>query len=225
MSPGSPEAAAPSSALGSVPAQILAKLSGMPRGGSWERAVSPRRGLDGASQSKRQPGWGWGRPDHVGPVSAEPLAQMAWLLLYIVLLPATCRLQRNRLTPECWGLRNPPGGKCSNRQEVSWSWAALLTHRDSGPLPSQSASWSSHLAGRCVWGTGPTCESKESVKGQRHLPLRIPKAHLHPAVTGPVSARHVPSGPHTFYLCSSPGAGDDFKACGQSEEHVEKMKG
>ena len=34
LSPGSPEAAAPSSALGSVPAQILAKLSGMPRAGA-----------------------------------------------------------------------------------------------------------------------------------------------------------------------------------------------
>lgn len=130
----------------------------------------------GRCLAEQAPAWlGVGPPGPRQPRSAEPLAQMAWLLLYIVLLPAMCRLQRNRLTPECWGLRNPPGGKCSNRQEVSWSWAALLTHRDSGPLPSQSASWSSHLAGRCVWGTGPTCESKESVKGQRHLPLESPK--------------------------------------------------
>ena len=162
----------------------------------------------GRCLAEQAPAWlGVGLPGPRQPHVAEPLAQMAWLLLYVVCLPSMCRLQRNRLTPECWGLRNPPGGKCSNRQEVSWSWAALLTHRDSDPLPSQSASWSSHLAGRCVWGTGPTCESKESVKGQRHLPLRIPKAHLHPAVTGPVSTLHVPSGPHTFYLCSSPGAG------------------
>lgn len=94
LSPGSPEAAAPSSALGSVPARILAKLSGMPRGGSWERAaVSPQRGLDGASQSKRQPGWGWGRPDHVspGPPSLWPRWPGCSYTLCFCLQCAVCR--------------------------------------------------------------------------------------------------------------------------------------
>lgn len=56
---------------------------------------------------------------------------MAGLFLYIMCLPEMWSLQGNRLTPEHWGLRNPPGGKCSNRQEVSWSRAVRLTHRDS----------------------------------------------------------------------------------------------
>lgn len=197
LSPGSPEAAAPSSALGSVPARIPAKLSGMPRGGSWERALSPRRGWT-VPRGEQAPAWpGAGPPGPRQPRARRASGPDGLAALYVVCLPAMCCLQRNRLTPECWGRRNPPGGKCSNRQEVSWSWAALLTHRDSEPLPGQSASWSSHLAGRCVWGTGPTCESEESVKGQCHLPLRIPKAHLLLEVTVLVSTCCVPSGPHT----------------------------
>ena len=223
MSPGSPEAAAPSSALGSVPVWIPAKLSGMPGAG----AGSERSLLDGGwtvprRASARLAGGGAARTTS----ALESLAQMAWLLLYVVSLPAMCRLQRNRLTPEGWGLRNPPGGKCSNRQEVSWSWAALLTHCDSEPLPGQSAPRSSRLAGRCVWGTGPTCGIEESVKGQSRLPLRIPRAHPCPAATGPVSTGQAPSGPLTFLSVRLPwGRGMSSRPVDNERNVLEEVKG
>lgn len=54
--------------------------------------------------------------NYVSPVPAETLVQMAWQFLYVLCLPEICGLQGNRFTPECWGLRNPPGG-------VMFSWA------------------------------------------------------------------------------------------------------
>lgn len=214
MSPGSPEATAPSSA------GLCARVDSCQAfwnawGGSWERAVSPRRGLDGASESKRQAGWGWGRPDHVSPApwSLWPRWPGCFYTLCVCLQCAVCR---SRLTPECWGLRNPPGGKCSNRQEVSWSWAALLTHCDSEPLPGQSAPWSSHLAGRCVWGTGAHVWDRGVCQRAESPPPANPQTP--PAPGGHRAGVHRPSAigsPHVS-ICAAPlGQGDEFKAGGQ----------
>lgn len=87
--------------------------------------------------------WGCGRPcaqhlSDVSPGAAETPAQMAWPPLYVCvcLRREVCEEQ---LRTRTLGLRNPPGGQCPPRQEVSRRRAVLLTHRDERS-PAQPAS-------------------------------------------------------------------------------------
>lgn len=146
--------------------------------GSWNPGgVSHRWQLDGETQGEGVQLPGLPALNHVSPVPAETPVQMVWQLLYVVCLPELCGLQGNRFTPECWGLRNPPGGQCSPGQEVSRSRAVLLTQPTRPPAQPASciAAWLADVSRRRSEASVP---GGKFVKGKPQSPSK------------PLTARH-----------------------------------